>query len=484
MISQEKKIKESSFLLSALTDTGQLQTLDDIFSWIDSRKKANQFKVEQILFHQMDDWHFEESTENLVHKSGKFFRIGGIRVSLEKGQYVEWDQPIIVQPEVGILGIITKKIDGIRHFLIQAKMEPGNINTIQLSPTFQATKSNYTRAHGGKMPLYAEYFLNERKSKILLNQLQGEHGSRFLKKRNLNMIIEVDEEIPVYEDFCWLTLGQIKKLSQRDNLVNMDTRSVLSCIPFIDRNLKGYSDSFFCQKFFKKELFDITPDVFKRDLFISMIDKKNTQHTLNEIINWFTEMKANCGLNTKDIPLKDVHNWRITDSEIAHQSGQFFSIIAVSIQASNREVTRWTQPLIRHNGYGLVGFLVKKNKKIIHFLVQAKIEPGSSHLVEMTSTVACSNAERRMNQPHKPLFLDIFMNAQANKIKYSCFQSDEGGRFFESQNRYVIVELEPSVNFKTPDTYMWMTLGQIMELIDRSYFSVNARGLISCLNFI
>ena len=32
---------------------------------------------------------------------------------------------------------------------MQAKVEPGNINSIQLSPTLQATRSNYTKAHGG-----------------------------------------------------------------------------------------------------------------------------------------------------------------------------------------------------------------------------------------------------------------------------------------------------------------------------------------------
>ena len=33
---------------------------------------------------------------------------------------------------------------------MQAKIEPGNINKIQLSPTIQATKSNFTQKHGGR----------------------------------------------------------------------------------------------------------------------------------------------------------------------------------------------------------------------------------------------------------------------------------------------------------------------------------------------
>ena len=40
------------------------------------------------------------------------------------------------------------------------QMEPGNINKVQLSPTVQATKSNYTRVHGGKAIKYLNFFKN------------------------------------------------------------------------------------------------------------------------------------------------------------------------------------------------------------------------------------------------------------------------------------------------------------------------------------
>ena len=66
-----------------------------------------------------------------------------------------WDQPIIVQKEIGILGILKKN----NKYLLQAKFEPGNINKIQISPTVQATKSNYTQVHGGKKVPFLNYFL-------------------------------------------------------------------------------------------------------------------------------------------------------------------------------------------------------------------------------------------------------------------------------------------------------------------------------------
>src|SRR5690606_24882290 len=118
---------------------------------------------------------------------------------------MEWTQPIINQPEIGFLGIITREIEGVLYFLMQAKIEPGNVNYVQLSPTLQATKSNYTQIHHGAKPLYLDYFLKATPSQILLDQLQSEQGARFYRKRNRNIIIKVQEDLPVEDDFCWLT---------------------------------------------------------------------------------------------------------------------------------------------------------------------------------------------------------------------------------------------------------------------------------------
>jgi len=66
----------------------------------------------------------------LHHNTGKFFSIQGIDINTNFGIKYKWQQPIINQPEIGFLGIIVKKINGILHFLLQAKIELGNINYI------------------------------------------------------------------------------------------------------------------------------------------------------------------------------------------------------------------------------------------------------------------------------------------------------------------------------------------------------------------
>ena len=114
----------------------------------------------------MAGWHIDDDG-CLRHDTGRFFSVQGIHVETDFGHVSGWDQPIIVQPEIGYLGILAKEFDGVLYFLMQAKIEPGNVNCVQISPTLQATKSNYTRVHNGKKPAYLDYFVNVKPENVL-----------------------------------------------------------------------------------------------------------------------------------------------------------------------------------------------------------------------------------------------------------------------------------------------------------------------------
>jgi oxidase EvaA len=129
--------------------------------------------------------------------------------------------------------LIVKKVDGLYYALMQAKAEPGNVDGTQIAPTVQATRSNYMRVHGGKLPLFVERFLGRAKRKVIYEGLQSEEGARFWKKNNLNIVLEVGagelEDLPA--EFRWMTLYQLKRLLLKSNVVNISARSVLACLP-------------------------------------------------------------------------------------------------------------------------------------------------------------------------------------------------------------------------------------------------------------
>lgn len=205
--------------------------------WIRDRLHAlrNQsgLRTQRIPLTRMKGWRVDSATGNLVHEAGRFFTILGVtaRHHREAGD-LRWDQPCIDQPEVGILGILAARFDGLLHFCLKAKEEPGNIHGVQLSPTVQATYSNYTGGHGGRRPMLVDYFLHPPADRILFARLQTEDGGRFLYKSNRNLIVRVEDGGPpqLTERFLWLTLRQISDLLHHDNVINACTRSVLAAL--------------------------------------------------------------------------------------------------------------------------------------------------------------------------------------------------------------------------------------------------------------
>lgn len=460
----------NSFLISALTEENPFISTAEVEAWLEQKNKAVHVEVEQIAFAELDLWDFTADRSRLVHQSGRFFSIDGINVKTNWREVKEWEQPIINQPEIGYLGIVTKEFNGILYFLLQAKIEPGNINKVQLSPTLQATKSNYSQVHGGNVPAYLEYFRERKNVAVLMDQLQSEQGARFLRKRNRNMIVQVKEHIELRDEFIWLTLGQIKKLILKDNLVNMDTRTVISGIPF-----KSFEDI---------GLSSYNRDPQKMSMLISSVGKGISIYSFDELVAWLTELKCRYELMVTQVPLSRVRNWKIKDHEIVHEEGRFFKVIAARVTISNREVSSWSQPLVKPAQDGLIAFVVKEIFGVLHFLVQAKLECGNFDILELAPTVQCLTGDYKRPDYEIP-FLDLVLEAPATAVRYDAMQSEEGGRFYQEQNRNMIVQVGDEFPVSVPENYTWMTLNQMNTFITfNNYLNIQARSLISAVDFL
>lgn len=467
----------TTFLNSILNKEQTVHKTEDILEWIQQRNQEVRVSINEIPFNRLKAWYINNETGSIHHESGKFFSIEGVHIKLNDSKNLkEWSQPIINQPEIGYLGFLVKKINGVLHFLVQAKIEPGNVNNVQLSPTIQATRSNFSRVHKGKAPTYLEYFV-EKRGRVIIDQLQSEQGARFFRKRNRNIIIEVEEEIPPHEDFRWMTLGQIKELLKNDNVVNMDTRTVISGISYGNFNSETVS---FIQSFLQKNLSE-----YSQNLLVSYVSEDGAFYSMNDLQSWLTELKSKYELQVKLIPINTVNDWVTTSHKIHQKDHKYFEVIAVDVEIENREVARWNQPIIKPVHEGIVAFIIKKINGIYHCLVQAKLEVGNLDIVELAPTVQCitGNYRKGENEYEVP-FLDYVLNARKEQIMQDVMLSEEGGRFYRNQNRNMVILAENSFDEKLPENYTWMTLNQIMQFMQHNnYVNIEARSLLSVLSF-
>ena len=89
-----------------------------ILNWIRTQKKKNKILVSKKSISNLVNW--ELNKKKIFHTSGRFFQIIGIRVVSNFYKKEKWDQPLIVQNEKGILGILMKKFNGESRYLLQA----------------------------------------------------------------------------------------------------------------------------------------------------------------------------------------------------------------------------------------------------------------------------------------------------------------------------------------------------------------------------
>ncbi len=439
----------------------ELHSMSELEDWLSSRGSGLNVAIKQISLEQCDPWFYDETKGSIHNEKNTFFSITGIRQSDCKGVIAQ--QPVIIQDEIGFLGIITCKIEGTWHYLMQAKIEPGNVNVVQISPTLQATKSNFTGAHGGKIPAYLDQFMTMDPEDIIVDQIQSEQSSRFLGKRNRNVILRVKDVLPESNTHRWMTLGQIKEFMKQDNMVNMDTRTVLSCIPYV--LLKQDADVPFKNKsYFYKTAWNLN------------------RKTIVELYNKINDYKM-LGMPKRElVKLSDLSDWHMQGNEFICREDRPFRVVFCDITIEGREVTHWKQPLFASNGMATFGLICCDDNGMIKFLVKIRPEIGCFDGVEIGPTIQAEysvNGSRIENKVDEIFYKKL---KDGEGIVADCILSEEGGRFYQEQNRNIIVQVDKDEIAELPSGYIWSDYGTLNILTQvNNCLNIQLRNLLSLL---
>ena len=425
----------------------------EIRDWLEERKRLRQVDIRLISLEECTPWYYDHEEGRIRNQAGTFFSIVGVEAEYPEGTRVT--QPAILQPEIGYLGIVCRQFGGVWHFLMQAKIEPGNINYVQISPTIQATRSNFTRQHGGRAPAYLDLFLHMRRENILVDQIQSEQSSRFLGKRNRNVIIRTEEDIPELPTHRWMTLRQIRACMRVDNLVNMDTRTVLSCFPYVFMmdSISGYNPSFVrSMRAIRHE--DMT-DAYLR-------------------INNYKMFRAPL---IRRVPLLSLRDWAFDGHRLYHRESWPFQVVFCGLSIEGREVREWNQPLFAALGEAVFGLMLREKEGRWEALVRVKPEIGCFDAVELGPSVQ----EEYGIDPPRNQVSEAFREARRHpeQVLLDVVMSEEGGRFYHEQNRNILVRVASEGLEWDPEKYIWMTLGSLNALTQiNNCLNIQLRNLL------
>lgn len=427
----------------------------DFLELLFQKRQENGAIINLIPFQKMTKWFFDDHEGNLRHETNGFFKIQSVKSS-------STIQPIINQAEHGILGLLIKQIGGIIYCLVQMKIEPGNKDVIQISPTVQATESNYKGIHKGKKVNYIDYFIKESPLyKTIYKQLQSEQGSKFYKKRNWNIVIELDNKVDIVgsDNHYWLSLSLINDLLSENNVINMDLRSILSCFEVPSRMLEYKVNSIAWLNSYVPSGYNFLNEVQLREKLTQY--KKNQYHEVE--------------LGTLDLALKN--GWELKSMEIINPSNLDFIVRFIDVQIQNREVTSWTQPIVASKERKLNCLYVKKIEGTYHYLFQFCNEIGLTTYVEIGPTFHNVDINNVDKYPYANLY-------KSGKILFESVLSEEGGRFYHEENIYTVIELPENINIELLPNYYWGTLYSVKSLLKKACkINIEARTLLATFDW-
>lgn len=456
-------------LVDALARSARVRStaVQDLDAWLLAASTDSDHVVTEVPLDELRSWGRDPMTGDIVHRTGRFFAVRGIAGAND-------EHPIIDQPDVGILGFLGRVEDGILKVLIQAKVEPGNRRLAQLSPTVQATSSNFERVHGGAATPFVLSFAPDagRSPGVtsVIDREQSEQSSRFLRKRNRNCLVLLEgasrgrlEEQADPERFRWVTLGDLHAAVTADDMLHMDSRSVMACLASAHLDPRTR---------------DSTRAIDVLDASWSAAPDAGDQ-SLREITGWLEGWRG--PTDSRTIPLASLTSWSLVDGALRRRgpavSGQVdFEVVGVRVTSGSREITAWDQPLIR-NHPGRDSLLIAQVRDgLLHVLVKATADVGTAEGVEVAPSLlieGCAGDER----PEVGRIRDL---AAEGRTILDVRLPEEGGRFLHSSTRHQIVVLPPGRAALPGAGSRWVTLSQLGRLLDRPRLvNMELRSLIA-----
>ena len=360
-------------------------------------------KTEQIGMKDLQDWIYDG--DNLRHVTGGYFSVIGVHDANENNGL------ILDQRETGLIGLFVHKRQDETFFLLQYRCEPGLAKGCNLTTTVQATPSNYLVSHGGKETFGLKAILHSNsQNRIIFDSFDYDYGAFFLGKIKRFVVVELDEFIKPPEGFEWIPENLLRVALHEDHMFSTDLRVMIgkyfSSLSNLVQDLVGFN-----------------PD--------SPLQVKD-QHRRN-----------------KHVRIDSLRNIKVTESGITQCAPTLTPISEVSLFRStsqSREITVWTQPLLRLNCAPVVSLLRAHFAGQAYSLCQLRFEPGINALPILGPThVNYLDGPENGNYAHPGItkICDVLV-------------SGEGARFFQTDFRIQIFEDTKDCKLEAPVGFIWV----------------------------
>lgn len=425
-----------------------IRTLSHLYSQCVRHRSLIKASRRPVPLGDLRNWQLSDNGA-LEHDSGRFFRIIGTSVASEEVTTGPHEYPMIDQPEIGMLCLFLTELHSELYGLVAFKFEPGTPDGVEVAPSFQATKSNYERAHGGNaVPgqniAFSDQYLT------IADAIQREQEAWFLGKVNRNRVILLPSDVAASLDNLipssyWVPLRVLFQGLLVDNLLNMDLRSILSMIA-VDNTLGR------------------------------VLNPRQIHLTADSIRSGLGKP-----LSTKPRSLLKLPGWTYR-STLSGSGSSSATVIGRRIQVKTREVTEWDQPFLSPGSKAQCTLVARKDEtgQSWEIALAPRRRIGSTRGSTLEATIQRHHQKQTNGDSLTEYYLREMLK-RADKV-VSVNHAEEGGRFYHAQTNYQVILMDRSKLPTAPNEWQWIHLDVADALIaDGDCVSVEARTCIAML---
>ena len=243
---------------------------------------------------------------------------------------------------------------------------------------------------------------------------------------------------------------------------------MLSCLPL---SVENYTAD---------ELDEIEKQFTDKALFKSIFFGDGT-NIIPQIYQYINNYKMFDESEIKLCKIEELSHWKMKNKELVCDTPYSFKVVFCDIEIEGREVKHWCQPLFEATGIATFGMLTCVDKGVRKFLVKCRNEVGCFDKIEIGPSV---QREYISNEPKDNIdkLFDEKLEAKQG-IMFDTLLSEEGGRFYQEQNRNVIIEIEKD-EIELPGGAFWCDYKTLNTLVQvNNTLNIQLRNLLSVLEF-
>ena len=111
---------------------------------------------------------------------------------------------------------------------MKLKKEIGCFDNVELGPTIQREANELNEVCDCVEKIFFEHL--EQHKHVQIDVLLSEEGGRFYHEQNSNIIINIEDDIELTDEYIWLDFATLNQLIQFNNVCNIQLRNLISLL--------------------------------------------------------------------------------------------------------------------------------------------------------------------------------------------------------------------------------------------------------------